>query len=67
MSFAGFEIFEKNLRRVMETKAFKEGDFATQCELGHRLLNSKYGLGVIGVVSRLSKSHHPDQRRCRGQ
>ena len=45
MSLSGIGQFNENLKKVMETETFQKADFVEKMELGHRLLNSKYGLG----------------------
>lgn len=58
MSFSGIVQFDKNLRLLMNSEAFKEADDAQKLDLGYRLLKSKYGLGSFfgyGEVEPLSQ------------
>jgi hypothetical protein len=41
MSFNGSKIFATNLSKLMDTKTFKEADFAKQVNLSWLLLRSK--------------------------
>lgn len=43
MSINCLGMFEKNLRKLMETKEFKNTDFKTQMEIGIDLLRTGYG------------------------
>lgn len=61
MSFAGFVVFEKNVRIVMESKAFKEGAFSVKAELGYRLFRSRYG--TIGCPKELEVEKISDEQR----
>jgi len=45
MSLNGLVQFDKNLRKIMDSDQWKNGDFSDKANLGYRLLNSKYGLG----------------------
>lgn len=64
MSFNGIVVFEKNLRKLMSSDAFKKADSAQQLNLGYRLLKSKYGLGAwfgFGPVRELPEEDHFDK------
>jgi hypothetical protein len=39
MSLAGLTTFEKNLRTLMDSEGFREGDDHTKLTLGYRLVN----------------------------
>jgi hypothetical protein len=53
MSLAGLTTFEKNLRTLMDSEGFREGDDHTKLTLGYRLLNSAYGLNLFGKTKPL--------------
>jgi len=55
MSFNGFMIFEKNLRKVMDSKTFKEGNTTDKLKLGYTLLNSQYGNNWFGASKELNR------------
>lgn len=50
MSLAGLVTFERNLRILMDSEAFRNATPAEQLDLGCRLLNSPYGLPRFGCV-----------------
>lgn len=45
MSLSGLKEFEYNLRKVMDSEAFKKADESKKLIIGYRLFNSKYGIG----------------------
>lgn len=53
MSLGGLGIFERNLKKVMETETFKKADLGGRGEIGYRLLNSGFGIGLAGSVDEL--------------
>ena len=55
MSFNGIYQFNQNLLKVMDSEAYKKGDFAQKMNIGYRLLESKYGFrtGLFGKVKKL--------------
>jgi hypothetical protein len=55
MSFAGLHTFNQNLKKIIESKTFQDGDESTKVDLVCRLLNSKYGLGFFGLPFRTVK------------
>ena len=69
MSLAGITIFNTNLNKLMESKAFKEADGAQRLRLGGALLRSRYGIGSFfgfGTVHKLpeqEKSNTPAENR----
>jgi hypothetical protein len=48
MSFAGLEQFDRNLRAMMDSDAFKQADDSEKIGFGVLLMRSKYGLGSWG-------------------
>ncbi len=54
MSIANMYQFEQNLRRLVESKAFKLATEAEKLDLGYRLANSKYG-GSATLPTKKSK------------
>ena len=56
MSFAGLKQFDKNLRAVMDSDAFKKADEAEKLRISGRLVRSEYGAGSLfglGAVKEL--------------
>ena len=51
MSLNGLKQFSDNINTLMDTDAWKDADFGARCNMGYRLLNSKYGVGLFGRVS----------------
>ena len=47
MSINGIAQFDKNLRVLMNSEAFKKADEAQKLNFGYRLFNSKYGIGAF--------------------
>ncbi len=41
MSFNGAKLFEQNLRKLMNSKTFKDGSVKQQLDLSYRLINTK--------------------------
>ena len=48
MSFAGCGQYKKNLDTLFDSEAFNKADIVTRWKMGYALLNSKYGLGIMG-------------------
>ena len=46
MSLAGAKQFDENLRKLMDSDAFKKASLASQLNMGYRMMNSKYGTGT---------------------
>jgi len=51
MSFAGLMTFERNLRTMMQSEAFKRADPAEQVLMGRKLLRSRFGGRLPTLVS----------------
>lgn len=47
MSVAGLTTFNRNLKRVMATDTFQTAGLGQRLRLGHRLLQSRFGLGSM--------------------
>lgn len=58
MSVYGVKQFDENLRKLMDSKVFKEASVDEKMELGGKLLRSDFGLGRFlgfGAVCKLWK------------
>lgn len=55
MSFNGIAQFNRNLRLMMDSKAFKKADQGARMSMGGLLLRSKYGAPIIGETKPLKK------------
>ena len=53
MSFAGFVEYEKNLRTLMKSNAYKRANDSDKLELGYKLFKSKYGIGGFYGIKEL--------------
>ena len=64
MSFAGYDTFNQNLKKVIESKTFQDGDESTKIDLVCRLLNSKYGLGFLVLPFLTAKLPESIKKDC---
>ena len=63
MSLYGLKEFDYNLRKMMDSEAFKKADEVKKFNMGYRLLNSKYGLGSFFGFGRVKKLKINDETR----
>jgi len=64
MSFNGILVYERNLRRLMDSEAFKNSDEEKRLDLAYRLYKSKFGLGAwfgFGRVHELPSPMDPSK------
>ena len=53
MSMSGLFTFSQNIKSVMRSGVWRNAEFEKKGEIAYRLLNSRFGLGVVGRVDSL--------------